>query len=266
MGTDKTIAEFTANRAPICFAPGDRVVAAVAAMKEHTSDCVLVCESNTVRGVFTQRDFLNRVAAVGKNDAPLGDVMTKDPAVLRENDSIMTALRRMAAGNYRNIPIVDAGGKATANLGIWDVMSHLSERFTSDLKQLGALSIDAIYLRPAVEVETTDRLLDVLNLMMNRSCGAVRVNQDERLAGIFAEQDLMHRIDYSTSEWHSVPVSEVMTKNPVCIERDKTIADALAIMNKQSFRHLPVIDDASENASMVSIREILGFVASRLQG
>ena len=103
--------------------------------------------------------------------------------------------------------------------------------------------------------------------MMQRACGAVRVNQDDRLAGIFAEQDLMHRVDYSNTEWHTLPVSKVMTKDPLCIERDTTIADALATMSKHSFRHLPVVAAPSEETSrIVSIRELLGLVASRLEG
>lgn len=267
MGSDKAIANFIADRPLVSFGPDDRVAAAVAAMKEHQSDCVLVCESDRLRGIFTQRDFLNRVAVVGESDAALGDVMTKDPDALREQDSIMSALHRMAVGNYRNIPVVDDSGKAVANLGVWDVMQHLSEVFADgdgELAGLGEQSLEALYPRPSVEVETTDRLLGILSLMLQRACGAVRVNDGDRLAGIFAERDLMYRVDYSTTEWHDKPVSEVMTPDPVCISRQTSIADTLELMNKNRFRHLPVVDDTpDEHSKLVSVREILSFVASR---
>ena len=267
MGSDKTIAEFIADQPLVWFGPEDRVAAAVAAMKEHRSDCVLVCESDRLRGIFTQRDFLNRVAVVGKSDAALGDVMTKQPDTLREKDSIMSALHRMAVGNYRNVPIVDDSGRAVANLSVWDVMRHLSTLFAGGDESFAALgreSLEALYPRPSVEVETTEPLLGLLSLMLQRACGAVRVNEGDRLAGIFAERDLMYRVDYSTTAWHDMPVSEVMTPDPVCIPRQSSIAEALEQMTRNGFRHLPVVDDDPEEyAKLVSVREILSFVASR---
>lgn len=272
MGSDKAIANFIADRPLVSFAPDDRVAAAVAAMKENKSDCVLVCEADALRGVFTQRDFLNRVAVVGESDGALGDVMTKEPDTLRAQDSIMSALHRMAVGNYRNVPIVDESGRAIANLSVWDVMRHLSETFAGGqsgaadgaLAALGNESLEALSPRPAVEVETTDPLLSILSLMLQRACGAVRVNDGDRLAGIFAERDLMYRVDYSTTEWHDTPVSSVMTPDPVCIDRKTSVADVLALMNEHRFRHIPIVDDApEENPALVSVRDILSFVASR---
>lgn len=272
MGPDQTIANYIADRPLVSFGPDDRVAAAVAAMIEHGSDAVLVCESDALVGIFTQRDFLNRVAVVGRSDGPLGEVMTKEPDVLRAQDDIMSALRRMAVGNYRNLPIVDEGGRAIANLSVWDVMQHLSEVFAAgqaeasdgDLAALGRESLEALYARPSVEVEATDPLLGILSLMLQRACGAVRVNDGDRLVGIFAERDLMYRVDYSTTEWHDTPVSEVMTPDPVCISRDTSIGEALEQMTQNRFRHLPVVDDGTEDgATLVSVREILSFVASR---
>lgn len=267
MGTDQAISTFIADHPLLSFGVDDPVAAAVAAMKEHRSDCVLVCESDALRGIFTQRDFLNRVAAAGESDGPLGKFMTRDPDVMRGEDSIMSALHRMAVRNYRNVPIVDDGGRAIASLSVWDVMQHLSTMFVAgsgDLATAGQQPLEELLTRPAVEVDTTDRLLNTLNLMLQRACGAVRVNDGDRLAGIFAERDLMYRVDYSTTEWHDTPVQTVMTPDPVCIDRNTSIADALELMNKHRFRHIPVVDDAPDKyPTLVSVRDILSFVASR---
>lgn len=267
MESNRAIGAFVADRPLIAFGPGDRVEAAVAAMKEHESDCVLVCEGGALRGIFTQRDFLNRVAVVGKSDAALGEVMTANPDALGAGDGLALALNRMAVGNYRNIPVVGDGGEALAHLSVWDVMQHLSDSFASgdaELAALGSKPLAALSLRPSVEVDTGDRLLGILSLMLQRACGAVRVNDGDRLAGIFAERDLMYRVDYSTTAWHEIAVSEVMTPDPVCISRQATIAEALALMTNKRFRHLPIIDDDPDDYSkLVSIREILAFVASR---
>jgi CBS domain-containing protein len=265
MTPDRTIAEFTADLPLIALGPNDRVTAAVAAMKEHRSDCVLVCEGDELRGIFTQRDFLCRVAVVGESDGALRDVMTADPDVMRPQDPMMVGLRRMAVGNYRNIPVVDDAGMAVANLSVWEVMRFVTEAFASgDLAELGQTPLEKLSPRPAVEIETTDRLLNTLNLMVQRACGAVRVNEGDRLAGIFAERDLMYRVDYSTTAWHTTPISAVMTPEPTCIDRRATVADALEQMSEHGFRHMPIVGHSpEENPTLVSVRDILAFVASR---
>jgi len=266
VSNETTIADLVTDRSPLCFTPTDQATTAVAAMVEHKSDCVLVSDADGLRGVFTQRDFLNRLASAGKSDAPLGAVMTANPSSLRESDGVMTALHRMAVGNYRNIPILGTDDAVVTNFSVWQVMAYLGERFASDLAELGNHTVEALYHRPAVEVQTGDTLLNVLNLMVQRSCGAVRVHEGDALKGIFTEQDLMHRVDYSTSEWHSIPVSEIMTADPVCIERDMTLSAALSLMNEKRYRHLPVVEDPNEEITrLVSVRELLGFVSSRLK-
>ena len=265
MSNNMSIAECIQDRSPSCFAPEDRVATAVSAMKESKLDSVLVCEGGKVVGIFTQRDFLNRVALPQKNDVPLSEVMTKSPDVLSRDESILTALKKMAAGNYRNIPVVDSEGNALGNLSVWDVMKFLRTQFHGEHAKLGTASIDALYQRPAVEVEHSDEVLSVLSLMMQRACGAVRVHKDGALVGIFAEQDLMHRVDYSGETWQSTRMSDVMTPEPFCIDGTTTIAQALDAMTEKGFRHLPVVQaDLEENTRIVSVREVLGFVASQL--
>jgi len=131
MHIQREIAEFISNRRLQSLPPDAPVSAAVEAMKAESSDCVLVCEDKRLLGIFTQRDFLCRVATVEGvgPDTPLRDVMTARPSSLRPGDSINYAINRMAQGGFRNVPIVDTGGNAIANLSVRDVMRHLRDIF-----------------------------------------------------------------------------------------------------------------------------------------
>jgi len=111
--------------------PTATVAAAVDAMAREGTDCVLVVEDGRVAGVFTARDFLHRIGGAHLQPAAvvLGDVMTKNPVMLRRRDCITYAINCMATRNIRNVPVVDDEGRPVGLLRIWDVIAHLSEVF-----------------------------------------------------------------------------------------------------------------------------------------
>jgi CBS domain-containing protein len=102
-----------------------------ALMKSEAHECVLVISDGALAGIFTSRDFLNRVVAVRADPRAiaLGSVMTPTPRTLRPRDSIAYAINWMAVENFRNVPIVDDDGRILGVLAIWDVMRHLGEVF-----------------------------------------------------------------------------------------------------------------------------------------
>lgn len=124
----KTISEILRDRPAPAVSPKATVMDAVRAMTSQGLDCVLVVEQGAVVGIFTERDFLNRVAAEGLIPAQtnISDVMTRDPEVLRPDNCISYAIERIATRGYRNVPIVE-NGRPPAVLTVRDVMKHLSD-------------------------------------------------------------------------------------------------------------------------------------------
>jgi CBS domain-containing protein len=92
---------------------------------------VLVVDGGRLEGIFTSRDFLNRVAAlrVDPKTITLGDVMTAAPRTLRPRDGVVFAINWMAVEGFRNVPIVDDDGAILGVLTVWDVMRHLGNIF-----------------------------------------------------------------------------------------------------------------------------------------
>jgi CBS domain-containing protein len=100
-------------------------------MSREAYDCVLVTRDGALAGIFTSRDFVNRVAAlrVDPGAVRLGEVMTPDPRTLRPRDPIVFAINWMAVEGFRNVPIVDDAGALRGVLTVWDVMRHLEAIF-----------------------------------------------------------------------------------------------------------------------------------------
>jgi CBS domain-containing protein len=92
---------------------------------------VLIVDGSALAGIFTSRDFLNRVAALRKDpqQLALGDVMTRSPRTLRPRDGVAFAINWMAVEGFRNVPIVDDDGAILGVLTVWDVMRHLGDMF-----------------------------------------------------------------------------------------------------------------------------------------
>jgi CBS domain-containing protein len=124
---EKTIREIGWTHAVPRLDVGDRVSRAFDAMSREVHDCVLVMQNGRLAGIFTSRDFLNRIAAVRADPEQLvlGEVMTRMPRTLRPRDPVAFAINWMAVEGFRNVPIVDDGGEVKGVLTVWDVMRHL---------------------------------------------------------------------------------------------------------------------------------------------
>ncbi len=99
---------------------------AVRLMHEQGSDCLLVCEDDRLIGIFTDRDAVLKLAGRSLDSVPLIELMTRDPVVLRHDDTIAVAINKMAVGGFRHIPIVEAG-RPTGVVSARDVFQHLAE-------------------------------------------------------------------------------------------------------------------------------------------
>jgi CBS domain-containing protein len=128
---EKTIREIGWTHAVPRLDIGDRVSRAFDEMSREAHDCVLVMRDGELAGIFTSRDFVNRIAAVRADPARvlLGDVMTPTPRTLRPRDPVAFAINWMAVEGFRNVPIVDDAGQVRGVLTVWDVMRHLEAIF-----------------------------------------------------------------------------------------------------------------------------------------
>ena len=103
---------------------------------------------------------------------------------------------------------------------------------------------DINYPKEPVCFGPDERLGNVLDTMASRRIGAVLIVENGKIAGIFAERDLLIRRLY---EGGSVdrPVREFMTPNPECLTPHDSIASALNRMVQGGYRHIPLIDASS---------------------
>ena len=99
---------------------------AIQRMHDKGIDCVLVVDDGRFVGIFTDRDAVLKVAGTKLPDRTIRALMTRDPVVLRHDETIAVAINKMAVGGFRHIPIVE-DGRPTGVVSARDVFRHLAQ-------------------------------------------------------------------------------------------------------------------------------------------
>jgi CBS domain-containing protein len=80
-------------------------------------------------------------------------------------------------------------------------------------------------------------------LMASKNVGAVLVVEEDRLAGIFSERDVVFRVVAKGLDAKTTTLSQVMTPDPKTLEPGKSYGHALLLMQENGFRHVPVVEN-----------------------
>ena len=107
-----------------------------------------------------------------------------------------------------------------------------------------------------ITVPASATVTEAVATMAERKVGAVLLmSEDDLVAGIFSERDLLVRVVHAGLDPKATPVSLVMTRDVRFVSPGTTIEAALALMWVQRFRHLLVIEGPRVHG-LVSIRDL----------
>lgn len=106
---------------------------------------------------------------------------------------------------------------------------------------------------------------DAVRVMLENGVGAAAVvDENEVVAGIFTERDVMRSITLSKRDPETIPVREVMTTPVVLATSDIGPAEALSVMVEAHHRHLPIVNENGKLLGMLSLRHVLQFKVDEL--
>jgi CBS domain-containing protein len=86
-------------------------------------------------------------------------------------------------------------------------------------------------------------ITECVRLMTAGKIGALMVMDGGRLIGIFTERDALNKVLANNLDPGNTKVSEVMTKDPYCISPTTTVGDAMQLITRRRFRHLPIVEN-----------------------
>lgn len=100
---------------------------------------------------------------------------------------------------------------------------------------------------------------NALELMFEKSIGALLVVDNGKFVGIFTERDYARKLILKGKSSKDTLIREVMTERPITVTPDTSIEDCMKIITDRKIRHLPVMEHDSL-VGLVSVGDVVKFI------
>ena len=133
----KDRAEFVSKPRVLTYPPETPLREAVSEMCKRRYGSVAVTDKEQkLLGIVTERDLMTRVIDEGRDpeSTTLGDIMTTEVRVAREDDNLIDWLRMMSNERFRRLPIVDGEGRVVSMMTQGDFVSYTWPDLLSQMK------------------------------------------------------------------------------------------------------------------------------------
>jgi CBS domain-containing protein len=134
-----TVSEILAEKgaAVIEIDGGETVFEAVKAMVEANVGALLVTDGAEIAGIFTERDYLRRIAVEGRRsrDTVVRDVMSSPVICVTPETGIDESMALMSDRRIRHAPVVE-NGALVGMVSIGDLVKFTSKRQTFQIQYL----------------------------------------------------------------------------------------------------------------------------------
>jgi len=121
------------------------------------------------------------------------------------------------------------------------------------------MNISYIVSRPMIAIGAEKSVLAAAELMIKNNIGllvVIQPGQDEKLAGVISERDIIRTI--ASGKPLETSVEQTCTKNVVTVRGDSEVGEAAKAMNKHGIRHVVVVDQNGKATGVVSMRDLVG--------
>lgn len=123
---------------------------------------------------------------------------------------------------------------------------------------------DVVREQEVISFKPDDMVGAAVKAMAERRVGAVLVMEGNGLKGIFTERDLVTRVVAQDLDPNTTSLHHVMTAGPDTLPPDAMAIEALDLMRRHNYRHLPVLRDGAV-VGIVSIRDLYAAVHAQLE-
>lgn len=115
-----------------------------------------------------------------------------------------------------------------------------------------------------ITVAADTRVADAARLLAERRIGALPVIDNERVAGIFSERDILYCLAKEGAAALDRTVAELMTSPALTVDTSLSVLAALSLMTQRRVRHLPVVEN-ERLVGLVSIGDLVKYRIERIE-
>lgn len=105
-------------------------------------------------------------------------------------------------------------------------------------------------------ISPTATVLEGARMMREHNIGALVVEHEGQVVGIFTERDVLRRVVAEQKSPSQTRVVDAMTPNVVCCSMDTTTDEARGAMRDRRIRHLPVANEEGQLLGVISMGDL----------
>ncbi|MGA9574681.1 MAG: CBS domain-containing protein [Lysobacterales bacterium] len=115
----------------------ETVFDAISLMAQVNVGAVLVQKGDSIAGIFTERDYLQRIALQSRSskETRVGDVMTSPVISADPDDSVQQCMETMTTCHCRHLPVVQ-DGKLLGIVSIGDLVKKMLDEKQHEVEKL----------------------------------------------------------------------------------------------------------------------------------
>jgi len=115
----------------------ETVFAAIEKMESCRVGALVVVEGSQVSGMVTERDYLRKVAIMGRSSRTtrVEEIMSSPVRSCRPDDSLQQCMQTMTDERFRHLPVMEEG-RLVGIVSIGDVVKQLVSEQTTEIRQL----------------------------------------------------------------------------------------------------------------------------------
>lgn len=120
--------------------------------------------------------------------------------------------------------------------------------------------VAAIQPRPFATVTPKTSVAEAVQKLASLHIGCLLVEEDNKLVGIFSDRDILDKVALESEQVTGLPVSKVMTTEPVYVYDTDRAGAVLNVMAVSGFRHVPVLSAEGDIVGIVSPQRVTNFL------
>ncbi len=112
--------------------------------------------------------------------------------------------------------------------------------------------------RPIITVEDEASVVDASKIMVKNDRGSIVVTKKGATVGFLTERDILQRVVANSLDPARTKVKDVMTSSPVSIEKDKSLREAIDLMNRKKVRRM-LVTEKGKIVGIFTVRDIVRY-------
>lgn len=175
------------------------------------------------------------------------EIMSSPPIVAKKDERVSLVISRIREHGIHELPVVDEDGNLIGHFCYHTLVRRKSIPISAKVESV-MVSVPTVSKDSSVE--------EALEKLLNTGFRILPVVDKKKIVGVISRTDIINKIG-EFNEIRKIPVSEIMTHDPIVVHEDSDFDEALKKMRNLGEVAIPVVNSHGKLSGMVYLRDII---------